>query len=261
MHSQQQAILSMRTIFTLHVILAMAAFSALLRLKRKLGGSDSTFLHWLASGDLGNLLEHTRTEYEEKSFFVTDNKILVDIISILCELVEILTENTAILQVELKQKIAELRQLIAKLKHTLRLMEAKAIIGKIAYDVDSAVLHYVLDAVVGPYHHIYTIKEMELAIKGKEPCADVLKTKEARAAAEERWETLQEEFQWTPRLYLFVKRLKRFFSPLCTVNVNAEAVANLDEHVVQTYVNRKEFEQLWKMHCRLCSAGACSIIV
>ena len=136
------------------------------------------------------------------------------------------------------------------LENELVNMKANEVLGQIASAVESKIVHLVLDNIVNYCDHdIETISGLEKALKGIEPY-NILSTDQKRAA-QNYWDTLKQDLEWSNTLQRYTKTLKRFRNDVAHLDIDQGAVETaLANHVIPR-LNAPKFEKLWRIYKRL----------
>ena len=99
---------------------------------------------------------------------------------------------------ELRREVEDLKRQVEELKKEKREESDHLILGQLAFDVEEAIVDYVLTEVIEPRHRLYihSISNMQQAIKRKPNFSDVLSDNVKLSEAEKRWNDLQRELGW-----------------------------------------------------------------
>ena len=155
----------------------------------------------------------------------------------------------------LKLTLQKLEGEIMTLNHKVEEMNVdshKLVLGQIAYEIDKAVVSYVLNEIVEPNHYINTIKDMESAIRGNESnYADVLATAERRLEAEDRWRELKEKLHWNPRHFRYMKLLKQHRIGSAHPPIDKAKVEAALENNLIPELEKKIYQELFHMFVEL----------
>ena len=171
------------------------------------------WLHVECMDEVDKLSEHVSSECkDEQDLWQSTCMVLQELVCQFTELVATCLEKIK----GLKEEVEALKQLEGEIKTLKEKMEEmnvnsrKLVLGQIAYEIDKAVVSYVLNEIVEPNHFINTIKDMESAIRGDDSnYADVLATAERKLEAEDRWRKLKEKLHWNPLHFRYMKLLKQ----------------------------------------------------
>lgn len=107
---------------------------------------------------------------------------------------------------ELKAAMEELKSKLEKLETS----QQNLIVGQIAFQIEKAVLKYVMKGIDEPKKRaIYNINNLEKAIENNKRFADAF-SKEERHKASCEWEMLKSQIGWEDKHYRHLKRLKDF---------------------------------------------------
>lgn len=215
--------------------------------------------------DFKSLFAELQAECTDRSeLWETNCESLVEVFPILFTLVETCMESIGSLAKKIatckqeiiefreelatsKQQIIEFRKELARSKqHTVQLLW-----GQVAYDVDGAIAHYVLDPLIGDQHYISNVKGMELAIEGTaEHYKNVFGTEEKRRKAGDRWKAFQKDPEWSDMLYLLIKKLKSSRNTVAHPITNRRDIENAMAEVPGP--QKREYRNLKKLHDKLC---------
>ncbi len=89
----------------------------------------------------------------------------------------------------MKDKITALEDKLNRLS----LDRHRLVLGQVAFEIENAIVIKILDELIGPNHYIYSIKDMERAISGKDSNYDDVLTEEQKRVADQNWRELQQK--------------------------------------------------------------------
>ena len=111
---------------------------------------------------------------------------------------------------ELRREVEDLKRQVEELKKEKREESDRLMVGQLAFDVEEAIVDYVLTKVIGPPHKFFikSILNMQQAINRKKNFSDVLSDDVKRKEAEKRWNDLQRELGWKQQHFRCIQILK-----------------------------------------------------
>ena len=127
------------------------------------------------------------------------------------ELIESIVKRLEEGDKKVTDEYALLREKVAKLEERVKELEADRCMlmaCQLAFEIHKAVINRVLLPNWKTQHCIYTIYQMEKALKGKGNYADVFKNVTQREAAKKRWEELKVGLKWESRHSRYIDELK-----------------------------------------------------